>query len=118
MKQRCYNPKHDTYDLYGGRGITVCDRWIDDFPAFLADMGRRPSWRHSIDRIDPNGIYEPGNCRWATPAQQTANRRTPKDTVFIEHDGKRWELAALARHLGVKYLTLYMRVRRGNIPRA
>jgi hypothetical protein len=74
MMERCQNPKHVGFEYYGARGIAVCDRWYD-FAAFLADMSEKPSRRHTIDRIDPNGNYEPANCRWATPAQQRANQR-------------------------------------------
>ena len=77
MKSRCFNDQTAGWELYGGRGITVCDRWRDSFPAFFADMGAKPSPNHSIDRIDVNGNYEPGNCRWATSKQQSANRRKP-----------------------------------------
>lgn len=77
MKQRCYNPKQGKYRLYGGRGITVCDRWRYSFESFLADMGERPAGK-TLDRIDNDGNYEPGNCRWATPAEQIANRRPQK----------------------------------------
>lgn len=74
MKQRCFNPKHAKYNLWGGRGITVCERWRDDFTAFLEDMGRCPSGL-TLDRIDNNGHYQPDNCRWASWSQQRRNQR-------------------------------------------
>lgn len=73
MKDRCTNQNHKSYNNYGGRGITVCERWMD-FRNFLEDMGERPDGM-SIDRIDVNGAYEPGNCRWATAQQQSLNKR-------------------------------------------
>jgi len=74
MIARCENPNHEAYDQYGGRGIVIYKQWRDDFRAFLADMGERPVGM-TLDREDPNGNYEPGNCRWATPKQQRANQR-------------------------------------------
>jgi hypothetical protein len=82
MIERCENPKREKYKYYGGRGISVCDRW-HKFENFYADMGDKPSPKHTIDRIDVNGNYEPSNCRWATWKEQAANKRK-KELVTVE----------------------------------
>lgn len=74
MRNRCNNPKNHAYSYYGGRGISVCERW-NDYANFIADMGPRPSPTHSIDRENNDGNYEPSNCRWATKTEQAANQR-------------------------------------------
>ena len=76
MKRRCYGVNHNRYHAYGARGIRVCDRW-QDYANFLADMGERPAGT-SLDRIDVNGNYEPGNCRWGTPKDQANNKQKSK----------------------------------------
>lgn len=106
MNQRCTNSRHRQYKDYGGRGIKVCDRWRWSFADFYADMGPRPSGS-SLDRIDNNGHYEPGNCRWATPRQQSANMRT---NVRITHNGETLILQEWARRVGIHFDTLWRRL--------
>jgi hypothetical protein len=92
MRGRCQNPKHARYYDYGKRGITVCERWDVDFANFLDDMGEPPPGM-SLDRIDPDGNYEPKNCRWATKWQQRINRRVNRDSDHADTpERKAWEL--------------------------
>lgn len=89
MKTRCYNVKSKDYPLYGGRGIKVCDRWVNSFQSFADDMGERPSSNHSIDRFpDNDGNYEPSNCRWATPAEQSKNKRPNVSQIKLTKEQK------------------------------
>lgn len=89
MKCRCYDTKDKYYELYGGRGITVCDRWLESFENFYEDMGDKPSNQHSIDRIEVDGNYEPANCKWATKSIQAINQRVRHDNTS-GHKGVSW----------------------------
>jgi hypothetical protein len=107
MISRCRNPNVPSYNNYGGRGIKVCDRWLD-FANFLADMGERPSLAYSIDRFpDNNGNYEPSNCRWATRKQQTRNTRRNK---LIEFNGKTQTLVEWSEELNISMSLLSARL--------
>jgi len=110
LRARCNNPKNNRYDSYGARGIKVCDRWMADFVNFLEDMGRRPSKAHSIDRIDNDGNYEPGNCRWATRKEQCRNRRSSR---FLEFNGQVKTAAEWAEEVGIEQSTLNLRLKYG-----
>ncbi len=110
MKQRCSNPKNPSYGNYGGRGIEVCKRWEDSFLSFLEDMGKTPGRGFSLDRINNNGNYEPGNCRWADAGVQ---RRNSRQNNFICIDGVTKTLIEWSRHYGVKPNTAWMRLSRG-----
>lgn len=110
MKARCTNPSTENFPLYGGRGITVCERWRD-FENFYADMGPRPSPKHSLDRWPNNdGDYEPSNCRWATSKQQTTNRRSNR---LLSVDGSTKTLTEWARQASIGATTVRERLKRG-----
>lgn len=103
---RCHNPQHGQYKYYGGRGITVCSRWRESFDNFLIDMGVRPEGL-TLDRIENDKGYEPGNCRWATRKEQTANRRC---SVKVEWRGRTQDLIAWGTELGIAPRTLHARL--------
>lgn len=98
MKSRCISKAPKVYRLYGARGIMVCERWRESFATFLADMGPRPSPKHSIDRIDNDGNYEPGNCRWATQSQQMRNT---SQNHMVSIQGKKVPLVEAAEIVGI-----------------
>lgn len=114
MIHRCTNPKNAWWHRYGGRGIGVCDRWSDErrgFAYFLEDMGERPSRQHSLDRIDNERGYEPGNCRWATPVQQAeAKVRSGRNGPTMIFEGK--TLREWAAEIGVGYDAFKIRYRK------
>jgi hypothetical protein len=109
MRGRCMNPRDAKYPIYGARGITVDPSWLHDFSQFLADMGRRPSPSHTLERRNNNGPYSAENCLWATPAQQSRNTR---QNVFLTWDGITLCLTDWAHRLGINETTLRQRLRR------
>lgn len=110
MKQRCTNPKKREWLHYGGRGIKVCEKWASSFIAFLRDVGMKPSPLHSLDRIDVNGNYEPGNVRWATHQQQVENTRTVR---LVSINGKTQSHASWARENGLSTGQIASRIKAG-----
>lgn len=110
MKGRCLNTNNPKYPRYGGRGITICPKWITDFGAFYADMGPKPSKAHSIDRIDNDGNYTPENCRWSTPAIQSDNRST---TRAFTYRGETKTLREFSTMYGLPFKRLRHRLEHG-----
>lgn len=113
MKERCHNERDTNYSRYGGRGIKVCERWRWSFPAFLEDMGERPSANHQLDRINNDGNYCPENCRWVPREVQSRNRRTNQ---VVEINGERMCLTDWAQRYGVNPKTAFKRIRLGMTP--
>ena len=111
MKARCFNPNHPSYLDWGGRGITVCDRWKNSFEDFLADMGSRPTAKHSLDRIDNNADYSPKNCRWATKAEQVNNKRNNKPLITIGNET--WTIAQWTEKKGYGKTVIHVRLKLG-----
>jgi len=112
IKRRCNGQNYKDFKHYGGRGIKICDRWAKSFAAFYSDMGPRPSLDLSIDRIDVNGNYEPGNCKWATRLEQQQNKQ---NTYFVTYHGERMSFPDAWRASGsdVSQSTARARVLRG-----
>ena len=110
MIKRCTYPKHNSWPNYGGRGIVVCDRWLNSFSAFYSDMGPKPGNEYTLDRIDNNGPYSPENCRWATYRTQARNRR---NTVILSCGGLIATLPQWAEMSGINHATLRSRLRKG-----
>ena len=109
IRQRCFNAQHKHYPRYGGRGITMCEAWVDSYETFKTDVGE-PASGMTLERIDNNGDYEPNNVRWATRKKQANNRTT---NVVVEHEGKSMTLKQWAEHLGWKYGLLGSRWKKG-----
>lgn len=109
-KSRCTYQKKNGFERYGGRGITMCERWLHSFANFYADMGPRPSPKHSIDRIDNDGNYTPSNCRWATRREQDSNRSITRRLTF---SGTTKTVQEWAELTGLNYRTLVGRINRG-----
>lgn len=116
MKRRCFNASSHAHADYGGRGVSMCERW-EMFENFLEDVGPRPSPSHSIDRINNNGNYEPGNVRWATKKQQATNRRSNRRLCHPQ-TGETLLLSEWAARLGITPATLHYRLERWSLEKA
>lgn len=111
IKQRCYNRNNPRYGIWGGRGITVCQRWLESFDNFLDDMGERPTPYHTLDRVENDKGYYKQNCRWATPKQQALNRRS---NFIITYMGQSKPLKVWTDELGLSYFKVIQRIKKLN----
>lgn len=107
MKCRCLRKTDQDYYIYGGRGILICNRWRSSYENFLSDMGRKPSTKHSLDRIDPDGNYTPKNCRWATISEQARNKR---NSLRLTAFGMTMPMMDWAEKTGLPYSTISQRI--------
>ena len=110
IKSRCHRKTATGYHIYGGRGITVCDEWMNSFQTFLKDMGMPPSNKHTIERIDVNKGYSPSNCKWATMKEQSVNKR---NNHFITYNGETKTISEWGIVYGIPYNTIIERLNRG-----
>lgn len=110
MKNRCYNKGNKSYKNYGGRGIKVCERWVNSASNFISDMGPKPSRFHSVERVNNNGDYEPTNCKWATRYEQSRNRT---DSFKITFNGETKTITDWANQIGMKRTSLRNRIASG-----
>lgn len=114
MIKRCYNPKSRSYQYYGAKGISVCESWKTSFKAFYQDMGPRPSANYSIDRVDPDGNYEPANCRWLTKSENSTRVRfAPGLLIKLTFNGKTQSIRAWSKELGLGYQATLARYHAG-----
>ena len=114
MKSRCFNKNNQRYYTHGGRGITVCDEWKDSFDVFLSDMGYKPEG-YSLDRIDNDGNYEKGNCKWSTPKEQALNRRT---NIWVSFQGDTLSVSQWAEVVGISFSAMKKRLSRWPLDKA
>lgn len=113
MFQRCYDETCEAYERYGGRGIKVCKRWRDSYRAFLKDVGRKPSSQYTLNRIDNNRGYEPGNVEWATKKSQARNTANVERAIRLKFKGEKLTLLEWGERLGLHAETIRKRLNRG-----
>lgn len=109
MRRRCLNPAHPHWMLYGGRGIKICDRWVDDYDAFFDDMGLRPAG-YTIERRDNDEGYNPGNCYWASRKEQAQNRHTAR---MVTIEGRTQSITSWLKEIGASETTFYKKLKAG-----